>query len=81
MVGWLVDWLVGWLVGWMVGWVGGWVGGGGVGVGVGVGVVVVVVTPAAFFLGSVVAENRPIGCVFACFYNSRTNKHCKYRCF
>ena len=27
------------------------------------------VTPAAFFLGSVVAENRQIGGVFACFCN------------
>ena len=44
-------------------------------------VVVVAVAPAAFFLGSVVAENRHIGRVFACFYNSRTSKHCKYRCF
>ena len=45
-------------------------GGGGVGV-----------TPAAFFLGSVVAENRQIGGVFACFCNSRSKKHCKYQCF
>ena len=40
-------------------------GGGGVGVGVCVGV-----TPSAFFLGSVVAENRQICGVFACFCNS-----------
>ena len=46
------------------------VGGGGVGV-----------TPAAFFLGSVVAENRQIGGVFACFCNSRSKKHRKYQCF
>ena len=38
-------------------------------------------TPAAYFLGSVVAENRQIGCVFACFCNSRNKKHCKYQCF
>ena len=36
------------------------------------------VTPAAFFLGSVVAENRHIGGVFACFCNSRSKKHRKY---
>ena len=46
------------------------VGGGGVGV-----------TPAAFFLGSVVAENRQIGGVFAYFCNSRSKKHRKYQCF
>ena len=46
--------------------------GGGVGVGV---------TPAAFFLGSVVSENRQIGGVFACFCNSRSKKHRKYQCF
>jgi hypothetical protein len=51
-----------------------------------VAVVVVVVvgvgvTPADFFLGSVVAENRQIGGVFACFCNSRNKKHCKYQCF
>ena len=46
------------------------VGGGGVGV-----------TPAAFFLGSVVAENREIGGGFACFCNSRSKKHRKYQCF
>jgi len=40
-------------------------GGGGVGVGVCVGV-----TPAAFYLGSVVAENRQICSVLACFCNS-----------
>ena len=45
-------------------------------VGVGVGV-----TPAAFLLGSVVAENRQIGGVFACFCNSRNKKHRKYQCF
>ena len=58
---------------------------------VGVGVVVVVVvavvlvgvgvTPAAFLLGSVVAENRQIGGVFACFCISRSKKHRKYQCF
>ena len=42
-------------------------GGGGVGVGVCVGVGV---TPGAFFLGSVVAENRQICGVFARFCNS-----------
>ena len=59
-----------------------------VAVAVAVAVVVVVVvvvgvgvTPADFFLGSVVAENRQIGCVFACFCNSRNKKHCKYQCF
>ena len=45
-------------------WWGGGIGGGG-GVGVCVGV-----TPAALFLGSVVAENRQICEVFACFCNS-----------
>ena len=39
------------------------------------------VTPAAFFLGSVVAENRQIGSVFVCFCNSRSKKHRKYQCF
>ena len=39
------------------------------------------VTPAAFFLDSVVAENRQIGGVFACFCNSRSKKHRKYQCF
>ena len=48
------------------------VGGGGGGVGV---------TPAAFFLGSVVAENREIGGVFVCFCNSRSKKHRKYQWF
>ena len=47
-------------------------GGGGVGVGV---------TPAAFFLCSVVVENRQIGGVFVCFCNSRSKKHRKYQCF
>ena len=46
------------------------VGGGGVGVGV---------TPAAFFLGSVVAENRQIGGVFVCFCNSRSKNLCFWR--
>ena len=63
-------------------------GGGGVGVVVVVVVVVVVgvvvvgvgITPAAFLLGSVVAENRQIGGVFACFCNSRSKKHRKYQC-
>ena len=50
------------------------VGVGGVGVGVSV-------TPAAFFLGSVVAEYHQIGGVFACFCNSRSKKHRKYKCF
>ena len=44
--------------------------------GVGVGV-----TPTAFFLGSVVAENRQISDIFACFCNSRGKKHRKYQCF
>ena len=35
--------------------------------------VVVVVPPAGFLLGSVVAENRQIGGVFACLCNSRNN--------
>ena len=39
------------------------------------------VTPAAFLLGSVMAENRQIGGVFACFYISRSKKHRKYQCF
>ena len=52
-----------------------------VAVAVGVVVVGVGVTPAAFLLGSVVAENRQIGGVFACFCNSRSKKHRKYRCF
>ena len=38
------------------------------------------VTPAAFCLGSVVAENRQIGSVFARFWNSRSKKHRKYQC-
>ena len=53
----------------------------GVAVGVGVVVVGVGVTPAAFLLGSVVAENRQIGGVFACFCNSRSKKRRKYQCF
>ena len=36
-------------------------------------VAVVVVPPAAFLLGSVVAENRQIGGVFACLRNSRNS--------
>ena len=52
-----------------------------VAVAVGVVVVGVGVTPAAFLLGSVVAENRQIGGVFACFCNSRSKKHRKYQCF
>ena len=36
-------------------------------------VAVVVVPPAAFLLGSVVAENRQTGGVFACLCNSRNN--------
>ena len=39
------------------------------------------VTPAAFLLGSVVAENRQIGGVFACFCIARSKKHRKYQCF
>jgi len=46
-----------------------------------VAVAVAGVTPAAFLLGSVVAENRQIGGVFVCFCNSRSKKHRKYRCF
>jgi hypothetical protein len=52
-----------------------------VAVAVDVVVVGVGVTPAAFLLGSVVAENRQIGGVFACFCNSRSKKHRKYQCF
>ena len=50
-------------------------------VAVGVVLVGVGVTPAAFLLGSVVAENRQIGCVFACFCIARSKKHRKYQCF
>ena len=39
------------------------------------------VIPAAFFLGSVVVENRQIGGVLACFCNSRSKKHRKYQYF
>ena len=39
------------------------------------------VTPAAFLLGSVVAENRQIGGVFACFCIARSKQHRKYQCF
>ena len=39
-----------------------------------VSVIVVGVIPAAFLLGSVVAENSQIGGGFACFYNSRSKK-------
>ena len=39
------------------------------------------VIPTAFFLGSVVAENRQINGVFAWFCNSRSKKHRKYQCF
>ena len=39
------------------------------------------VTPAAFFLGSVIAENRQISSIFAWFCNSRSKKHRKYQCF
>ena len=46
-----------------------------------VGGISVGVTPTAFFLGSVVAENRQIGDVFACFCYSRGKKHRKYQCF
>ena len=52
-----------------------------VAVGVVVVAVAVAVTPAAFLLGSVVAENRQIGGVFAYFCNSRSKKHRKYQCF
>ena len=37
-----------------------------------VGVIVVGVIPAVFLLGSVVAEDRQIGGVFACVCNSRS---------
>ena len=39
-----------------------------------VSVIVVGVIPAAFLLGSVVAENSQIGGGFSCFYNSRSKK-------
>ena len=52
-----------------------------VAVAVGVVLVGVGVTPAAFLLGSVVAENRQIGGVSPCFCNSRSKKHRKYQCF
>ena len=51
-----------------------------VAVAVGVVLVGVGVTPAAFLLGSVVAENRQIGGVFACFCIARSKKHRKYQC-
>ena len=50
-----------------------------VGVVVVVAVVLVGVTPAAFLLGSVVAENRQIGGNFAYFCISRSKKHRKYQ--
>ena len=50
-------------------------------VAVGVVLVGVGVTPAAFLLGSVVAVNRQIGGVFACFCIARSKKHRKYQCF
>ena len=50
-----------------------------VGVVVVVAVIFVGVTPAAFLLGSVVAENRQIGGNFAYFCISRSKKHRKYQ--